>query len=513
MERFGRIALKTILWILASIVFLILLIIILIQVPAVQNFIKDKAVTFIQGKIHTKVKIGHISLGLPKLIVLEDVYFEDQKKDTLIAGQNLKVDISLFELFHHKVEVNEIDLQGITANVNRGADSVFNFDYIIKAFAGEQKKPVKPTDTTSTMKFSVGKVALDKINISYQDVITGNDVKFLLGHFDTRIKDFDMDKMKFTIPNITLSGVDARIIQTPTKQSIAKAKIDTAVTPINLTLKLGTIDISKIKVDYRSNQMSSKVDLGKLLVDVDKIDLKNQKVGIKTIELNDTRAGITFAKPESVKKAVVKAVKKLDTLVASPQNARGWTASLGKVSFDNDNIKFDNNAQTPVVKGLDFAHMDIRGLNADIENIAYNPDTISGKVNTFSFNEKSGLTLKRFHTSFFYGPKNAYLKDLYLETPLTVIQKQLQVSYPSIAALSNNPGSLSINANLDGSRLGLTDALLLVPSMANTDPFKHAPNAVFRIDGKVTGKVSDLRIPSLEIRGIKANTLPTGIKP
>ena len=140
MERFGRIALKTILWIIASIIFLVLLIVILIQVPAVQNFAKDKAVTFLQGKIHTKVKIGHISLGLPKLIILDDVYFEDQKKDTLIAGEKLKVDVSLFKLLDHKLEINEINLQGITTNISRGADSAFNFDYIIKAFAGEQKK-------------------------------------------------------------------------------------------------------------------------------------------------------------------------------------------------------------------------------------------------------------------------------------------------------------------------------------------------------------------------------------
>jgi len=502
LERFGRIALKTILWIIASIVFLILLVFILIQVPAIQNFVKDKAVTFIQGKIHTKVKIGHITLGLPKLIVLEDVYFEDQKKDTLIAGKNLKVDISLLELFNHKVEVNEIDLQGITANVSRGADSVFNFDYIIKAFSSEQKKPVKPADTSSAMKFSVGKIILDHIHVYYHDKISGYNVKFLLGHFDTRIKDFDMDKMKFNIPKVNLSDVDAVIIQTPTTQSIAKAAIDTAVNPITMALNLGTFDIARIKVDYRSNEMSSKVDLGKLLVEMDKIDLKNQKVVIKNIELNDTKTDIIFAKPESVKKTIIKAVKKLDTLVASPQSTKGWAANLEKISFSNDNIKYDNNAQSPVAKGLDFGHMNIRGLNSDAENIAYSTNVISGKVNSFSFNEKSGLIVKKFHTTFLYGPKNAFLNDLYLETPQTVIQKQLRVSYPSIAALSSNPGQLSINANLDGSRLGLKDVLLLVPSMASMDPFEHAPNAVFRIDGKVTGKVNDLRIPSVEIRGL-----------
>ena len=502
MEQFGRIALKTILWTIGSILFLVLLLVILIQVPSVQNFVKDKAVTFLEGKIHTTVKIGHISLGLPKLIVLEDVYFEDQKKDTLIAGEKLKVDIDLFKLLNHKVEVNEIDLQGITANVRRGSDSVFNFGYIIKAFAGEQKKPVQPTDTTSAMKFSVGKVILDNLHVSYRDKISGYDVKFLLGHFDTRVKDFDIDKMKFTIPDINLSNVDARIIQTPTAQSIAKAALDTAVTPITLALKIGTIDLSKIKVDYRSNTMSSKVNLGKLFVEMDKIDLKNQKIVIKNIELSNTRAAITFAEPESVKKTIVKVVKKLDTLVASPQNSKGWTASLEKISFSNENIKYDNNAQNPIAKGLDFGHMDIRDLDADAENIDYSTAIISGKINSFSFDEKSGLIIKKLHTTFLYGPKNSYLNDLYLETPQTVIQKQLQVSYPSISSLSNDLGKLFVNANLDGSRLGLKDILLLVPSMASIDPFKHAPNAVFRIDGRVIGKVNNLRIPSLEVRGL-----------
>ena len=151
-----------------------------------------------------------------------------------------------------------------------------------------------------------------------------------------------------------------------------------------------------------------------------------------------------------------------------------------------------------------------------LENISYNPDTISGKVNSFTFSDKSGLNIKKFHTAFFYGPKSAYLNDLLVETPQTVLQKQLQVTYPSIASLSTDLGKLYINANLDGSRLGLKDVLLLMPTMATMDPFKHAPNAVFRINGRVIGKVNDLRIPSLEISGlssthIKASAVMKGL--
>jgi hypothetical protein len=510
LKKFGRIALKTILWIIASVLFLVLLVVVLIQVPAVQNFAKNKAVNYLQGKLHTKVAIGHIDIGLPKSIVLEDVYFEDQKRDTLLAGKKLEVDVSMLKLLHNTLEINEINLNGMTLNVNRGADSVFNFDYIVKAFSSEQKKQPKPTDTTSTMKMSVGKIVLDKIKIAYDDKITGNDVVFHLGHFDTNIKDFDMDKMKFTIPKITLSGFDAYIRQKTMPAAVTAAKPDTGTKPLNMDLKLGVIDISKINVDYASDTMKARVNLGKLLVQLKKIDFKNQNIGISSIELSDTKAELLFMQPQAAKQKVVHAVKKLDTLVKPPQSEKGWAASLDKFVLANDEIKFDNQGQKPLKKGLDYAHMHISDLNADFENLVYNPDTMSGRINSFTFKEKSGLALEKFHTSFFYGPKNAYLKDLLVQTPHTTIQKDLEVSYPSIAAVSKNIGSLSMNANLDGTRVAVPDILLIMPTMAVQ--LQGIKNDVFRINGKITGKINDLDIPSLEIAGLSGTHIKASAK-
>ena len=512
MKRFGRIALKTALWIIGSVLFLVLLIIILIQIPGIQNFIKDKAVNYVQNKIHTKVKIGHISLGLPKLIVVDSVYMEDQRRDTLVAGDQLKLDVSLLDLLHHKLTVNEINLKGITANVYRNKDSVFNFDYIIKAFNSGPSKPTNPNDTSS-MKISLDKIVLNKINIGYNDLTNGNSVKFILGHFDTRIKDFDMNKMKFTIPKITISDINAKIVQTPAGSSIKKAAVvDTATQPINMTLNLGTIDLSRIKVDYSTNEMVANVNLGKFLVEMNKLDLKNQVVDINNISLDDTRASLTFAKPQTVKKAIVKTVKKLDTLVAKPQSGKPWSAVLRKLSFKNDNIQFDNNAQAPLKNGLDYAHMNIRDLNAELENLAYSADSSSGKINNLTFTDKSGLAIRKFHTAFFYGEHKSYLNNLYLETPQTVLQKKIAVGYPSLANISKGLGKISINADLDGSRLGLKDVLLIMPTMATMEPFKHSPNSVFKINGRVMGRVNDLNIPSLEITGLSNTHIKASAK-
>src|SRR5690606_9788948 len=102
LKRFTRISLKIVLWLLGSIIGLILLVFVLINIPAVQNFVVQKVVSYLETKIETQVDIKKVSLKLPKLLVLEGVYFEDQSRDTLIAGDTLLVDISLLKLLNNK---------------------------------------------------------------------------------------------------------------------------------------------------------------------------------------------------------------------------------------------------------------------------------------------------------------------------------------------------------------------------------------------------------------------------
>ncbi|WP_159780414.1 hypothetical protein, partial [Flavobacterium sp. 9AF] len=76
---------KIVLWVIGSVFGLILILILAIQIPFVQNLVKDKVVSYVENKIKTKVEIGKIEIGLPKKIIVSDFYFEDQSKDTLLA--------------------------------------------------------------------------------------------------------------------------------------------------------------------------------------------------------------------------------------------------------------------------------------------------------------------------------------------------------------------------------------------------------------------------------------------
>src|SRR5436189_6359633 len=132
-KRAGRIVLKTVLFI----VLFFVIIILLIQTPPVQNLLRKKAVAYLEKKLQTKVEIGRVHIGLPKNIVLENVYIEDRQKDTLLSGGSIKANLDLVKLiFKNQMDIRSIALNNITAKIRRQLpDTAFNFQFVVDAFS------------------------------------------------------------------------------------------------------------------------------------------------------------------------------------------------------------------------------------------------------------------------------------------------------------------------------------------------------------------------------------------
>ena len=210
-RRLARIVIKTILFIFAFLI----LIVILIQTGPVQNFIRKKAVAYLENKLHTKVQVGRLYVGLPKNIILENIYVEDRQKDTILYGGKVKINLNLLRLiFKGDIDFKSIELDNITAKIKRQLpDTTFNFQFIIDAFSPKEKTTDKPKDTTSSSAIAIRSVELNKIRLVYKDVITGNDVETWIGHIDTKFDKFDLDHLHFDVPETNISGVTARIFQ------------------------------------------------------------------------------------------------------------------------------------------------------------------------------------------------------------------------------------------------------------------------------------------------------------
>ncbi|SHM84818.1 translocation/assembly module TamB domain-containing protein [Flavobacterium chilense] len=479
-----------------SVIALLLLLIVLIQIPSVQNYVKDKAITYLQGKIKTKVSLDHISIKFPKDIVLEGFYFEDQKKDTLLAGRRLELDVDLFKLVSSELEINSVSLENVNANISRNKDGVFNFDYIIKAF--ESKEPKVEDPNSKPFKISVVKVNLDQVKFNFKDDFSKNDIKVNLTHFDTKFRKFDLDKMDFDIPNIDLSGLKLVLNQDVVEQiaEVSVKTVDTISKRKDFNLKLGKITLSKIDIAYdnKDSKLDSGIKLGNLNLAVNKIDLNNQLLDFDTFELKNLKGNLRLgAKDKQIK---------TPNLDSTAIKQAGWKVKLKDIDIQDIAFKFDDMQSKPILRGIDYSHLDLDKFNFKAEKLYYGNDTISGNIKTLTANEKSGLEIQSFKTNFFYGPKNAYLNDLYLKTPQTLLQNKVKVGYTSMATISKDLGNLTLDANLKQSKIGFKDILLFAPDLQKTNPFKSNPNAILYLNTRLSGKIKDLAIPQFEMSGI-----------
>tara|TARA_R110000850_G_scaffold115256_5_gene230659 strand:+ start:29849 stop:34816 length:4968 start_codon:yes stop_codon:yes gene_type:complete len=486
LKKVAKFSLRFILLLIA----LFLLIVIALQIPFVQNFVKDKAVNYIENKIKTKVEIGTIEIGLPKKIILNDVYFEDQFNDTLLAGKTLKIDINLFQLLNNKVEINSIYLEKITANIRVNKDSIYNFDYIIKAF----ETPNQPKTDEKGMEISIKKINLNKIKFSYKDAVAKNNVDLYINHFDTDIKKFDLQKLTFDVPEINMKGLKLKLNQDlveATKKVGKKIEEEAETTILKLNLK--DINLEKIDVTYKDaiTNLDTKIQVENLNTKVKTIDLEKQIIALKSIELNKTNGQLTLTK----------SVKTAKEAVENSSNL-AWKIDVEDVSITDLNFEFDNNNELKTQKGIDFNHLKLNDLNFKGKSFSVDNDAYSGTINSFTFNEKSGFQLDELATEFDYNSKGASLKNLSLKTPQTTLQNNILVTYPSIESLTNNLENLTLDADLKDSKLGFKDVLLLVPELNSNDIFRNNPNAIVSFNANIKGKLDNLIIDRFNASGI-----------
>lgn len=497
MNKFTKISLRVILWLLGVVIGLIILLYILINIPKVQNFVVQKVVSYIETKIETPVRLERVSLKLPKLLVLEGVYFEDQKQDTLLAGESLAVDISLLKLLNNKVEINELNFKGITANIDRTLpDSAFNFDYIIRAFVSEEVEE-ESTDTAAAMDFSIDKINLDRIRLRYNDEVIGTNADFYLGHLDTRIKNFDLENMHFEIPKVSIEGIKTIVHQA----EIAEASSVPATDDLGVEaaagedaafpdVKLGEVSLKDIDVVYTdaATAMDAKLKFKNLLVDFNELDLRNEKVDIKKLLLEDTDAALAMGRATTA----TEGPNETDT--SSTEEPINWIVNIDDMDVSNTHVAYDDNTAPRLQKGLDYAHMNISDLNIDLDELYFSMDSISGNLQSFTFRDTSGLQLNKLETQFAYTNQGVLLEDFILETPNTQLASEVTLSYPSLDAISENPELIDLSLLVDDSRLGMADVVLLVPTLDTMEVMQPLLTRSFDIDADLNGSLADLRI-------------------
>jgi hypothetical protein len=468
-----------------------------LNIPAVQNFVKDKAITYLKNKTKTEVRLESVKIALPKDVVLNKFYIEDRKGDTLLYAEKLQVDISLFKLLKNTVEVNNIELKNIRANVKRiNPDTSFNFSFLVDAFMSEEKKNPEKDTTAAPLKFRIDKVLFTDIGITYRDDVAGNDVKLYLGEFKTKLKEFDLVNQRYLIKTLSLKNTSLNYLQQKPLTQLVQHITNSVDSAQKEQGKLPTIEVedfvfSKVKVNYDDQLSTTKAiadinDLG--LINL-KVDLNSGKYLADKARLNESKVLFAFKPAPSNNLKEVK-----DTVVAEKT---AFALNIKNIDFNQNEVQFDNLGAKPA-KGLDFNHLKISNLNLGADDLSFADGAIKVKVNNGSLKDKSGFILNELKGDAVYTDKQIKLTNFVLRTPNTSINNSTELNFTSMDDLTKHPERVRLSLNLKNTTIGLKDAGFFSDAI----PANYR-NEKIKINANVNGYLNNLNIPQLQISGLK----------
>lgn len=481
---------------LASIILLLVILVFSLQIPAVQNFAKGKLVNYLEEKIKTKVSLDRVYIDFPNSLVMENLYLENQKRDTLLFARKLDVGLNIPKLLKNTADITSIDLQGVKANVVRNQNGTFNFDYILDAFAtkDEEESPSKP------FIISLDKINLKDIGITFKDEQSRNDINLYFKSFDTRVKTFDLQNNSYAANDINLDGLKLRLKQDFLEEvaNEVEEKVDSLNQKKPMKIGLNKIKLTNFNIDYGDDNTKTfaKVIFKELSTKINQLDLDKSNFGIENVYLKGADINAKLFLP--AKNANPKKEEK--PAASTAENALALL--LNKLVLEDVKVVYDNTAITPTRSGMDFNHLNFSRMNLELRNFKMKDRTFAGTVNSAEIKESRGLDIQKFETDFVYEKQQAYLKDLYLQTSKTLLRDELVLNYNSMEQLSANPGAVKISANIRNSKVGFADILMLVPTLRNTAPFNKYPNAILNVNTRLRGTINDLNIQNLELSGL-----------
>lgn len=502
MQKAVKIIFKTIGWILLSVLFLLFALYFIIQVPAVQNYLKNKVVNYVEGKIHTKFSIGKIALRFSGSFDIEKVYLQDQRKDTLLYADRLNVRFALLPLLRSTAEVKSIELDDVNANILRTApDTIFNYQYIIDAFASPSKDSTVKDSSGSNFSIDLQSLVLRNIRANYSDDATGNQMLIQIGHAETSIRRMNLQKLSIDISAFLLENSDIQIRQyvplvqlsVDSLQQVAQKQKDTSSQA--LPLHIGKVTLAHIHFSYvdQPGAMRTDLQLGKLALVPGNLDLAKMAFQAHSILLDSTKVYVGMGK--SSKKAAV----------ADTSAPLKWLFQVEKIGLHQVDFAYDDSTAKRISKGMDYSHLNFKNVVVEGKDLQLTPAQYTGEITKGSLTEKGGLQLKALRSTFLYNDHGASLGKLFLQTNRSLIRDSLHVAYPSLAYISKHPEEIFIYGHLPHVTIAASDILAVVP-MLQTYMGGYA-NSIFHLNTVIKGKVKDLQIPNLELSGLQHTVL------
>ena len=439
----GRKILRFLLYSIGILLLLVVAVLYALTLPPVQRRLTREAQSFLEKKLDTRVEVGSIGLRFPYHLSLEKFLLEDQQGDTLVRVGSLVITVDMWKLIDQRIELQKITLEDASVYLHR-KDSIYNFDFIVQAFANPeaQEEPETPADTTASpwkLQIDLTVLQLNKVKFLMQDDDAGSTTQANIGSLETVLAKADLENSFFELDDLNLADSDIRLIQTKDTPDDGEPSA-----PFGLRLNDGEI--------ARSHILFSTPELG--------LDATLEKTEIDQLE--------------------VRSANDLMSIFAED------------IRVENSAVAYRDPSATATPGHLNAADLGLTQLNAAIPQFSMRGDSLLVQVESVSGYDKSGVQIHSATTLVNMTPASIEIKDLAASLNNTSVEGNI-VLYRKDTVFNGMQVELQHLKGVVG------DVILLLPPQEN-QALNNLRDMPFEVSGKLSGWLDNLRTDKIELR-------------
>lgn len=181
----------------------IILLVIAVNLTPVQNFLAQKAVGYLSGKLKTNVSLKHVRIDLLNAVTLEGLYIEDQHHDTLLYAGEARLKITDWFFLKDKPVVSYVGLKNAYARLHRSRNSdQWNYQFVIDAFASKEQKKTQQKKE-GTLNLDLRDIVLEQVRFQMTDEWSGSDMVGELKSFVINARRIDFEKKMIDVRSVS----------------------------------------------------------------------------------------------------------------------------------------------------------------------------------------------------------------------------------------------------------------------------------------------------------------------
>ncbi len=427
-----------------SVLFIFLFIVIwaLFQNKDFQNWLVDKVTVSLSERLGTNVEIQKVDFEFFDRLNFDQFYVEDTNGDTLLMSEELSVNLNtnVISLLQQRLEITDIYLNNTDFYLRR--DSGVYDDHVQLLI----QRLVEPDTTTQD-----------------QTSTSPNKSNFHL----------DLDYIYLT--NARFHKLDGLRGQ-----------------DMHIYAKEGEIKMDQI--DFQQKQL-----------DVEHLEFCGVHMTIDEYERNEDffNEWYYFIPPEQLEAEATYNALSEEERARFDSIPHSFVYTIGRVDVTDASLIVNNLRNEPVKTKpddvLDFNRLDVYDIAIAIEDYRYEDETFYGTIEHVSCNERSGFELKSLSTHGFVSPTRAEFNDLIINTPYSTAGDTLIFKYSTYEDFWEFPDKVRMDIRFTDALVALEDVMTFAPKLEENTFFKNNKKELIRIDGRITGKINNLRGRNLDI--------------